>query len=108
MPVISKVGRAAPAVRFTFTLMYTFLLIGAVTMIGPFLMMLSGSISSEADISDYRIVPKFLRDDTALFARFLNDKYYNDLVSLKDLYRYDLSRVDVRTGTVKQMVEDLH
>lgn len=107
MPVISKVGRTSWGVRFTLALMYTLLLLGSVTMVGPFLLMLAGSISSEADISDYRIVPRFLYDDGALFARFLNEKYFNDLSSLKDLYRYELPRVDVRTGAVREMIERL-
>ena len=107
MPVISKIGRSSPGVRVLFTVLYTLLACGAVTMIVPFLMMLSGSISSQADISDYRIVPKFLNDDSALFARYLNDKYQGDLFTLKELYRYELSRIDVRTGTVKEMVEKL-
>ncbi|MCS7047902.1 MAG: carbohydrate ABC transporter permease [Verrucomicrobiae bacterium] len=93
--------------RVTLALMYLLLVTGSITMIGPFLLMLAGSISNEADVSDYRIVPKFLYDDTALFARFLNDKYYNDLSALKDLYRYELSRVDVRTGTVAEMARQL-
>lgn len=107
MPVISKVGRKSLGVRITLAIMYSLLITGSVTMIGPFLMMLAGSVSNEADIADYRIIPRFLYDDTALFARFLNDKYFNDLTALKDLYRYDLSRVDVRTGTVTEMVNRL-
>src|ERR1051326_6238793 len=107
MPVISKVGRNSTGVKVTLTLMYLFLVCGSVTMIGPFLMMLSSSIGSEADISDYRIVPRFLSDDDALFARFLNDKYNGNLWAIKDLYRYELSRIDVRTGTVTEMVRNL-
>ncbi|MBI4025311.1 MAG: carbohydrate ABC transporter permease [Verrucomicrobia bacterium] len=107
MPVISKVGRSSPGIRLILILMYALLLVGSATMIGPFLMMLAGSISSEADISDYRIVPKFLSNDTALLARYLNDKYYGELVTVKDLYRYELSRIDVRTGTVAEMVRAL-
>jgi len=42
-----------------------------------------------------------------LLARYLNDKYYDDLVPVKELYRYELSRIDVRTGTVAEMVEKL-
>jgi multiple sugar transport system permease protein len=87
--------------------MYLLLVAGSVTMIGPFLMMLSSSISSEADISDYRIVPRFLTEEDALFARFLNDKYNGNLWSIKDLFGYDLSRVDVRTRTVSEMVNEL-
>lgn len=107
MPVISKVGRSSPGARFTFVLMYTFLALGSVTMIWPFLMMLASSISSEADISDYRVVPRFLRDDSALLARFLNDKYKNLISTVQETYRFDLLRIDVRTGTVKDMLDKL-
>ena len=107
MPVISHIGRSSPAVRFLFAALYTMLGIGAVTMIVPFLMMLSGSIGSQADISDFRVIPKFLTEKPSLFARFLNDKYQSDLYSVKELYQYDIPRIDVRTRTVDAMVDKL-
>jgi ABC-type glycerol-3-phosphate transport system permease component len=51
------------------------LAIGAVTMLYPFLVMVSGSFRSEMDISDMTVVPRFWYDDQTLYQKFLETTY---------------------------------
>ena len=49
MPIIGNVGRRSFKVRFFNTAIHVVLLLGSVTMVYPFLMMLSGSVKSKVD-----------------------------------------------------------
>lgn len=75
MPIISKGGRKSLKVRLIFAGIYTTLIVGTVTMVYPFMLMLSSSIASPFDFEDLRPVPKYLRDDSALFKKHLHAKY---------------------------------
>ncbi len=69
MPIISTIGRRDPKTRALIALIYGALLLGAVTMIYPFALMISGSTKSAVDATDSPIVPAFLRNDDALFRK---------------------------------------
>ena len=53
MPIISKVGTRSLKVRLAYGAIFLVLILGAVTMVYPFLLMLSGSVKSEADSVEY-------------------------------------------------------
>jgi multiple sugar transport system permease protein len=66
-------------------IIYTALILGALTMLYPFLLMVSHSISSDIDMDDYKVVPRYLYNDTQLYKKYISDKYdprfitdYND------------------------------
>ena len=75
MSVLSTVGRRSPGMRALIALLYAMLITGAVTMVYPFLLMLSTSVCSGVDVTEYRIVPRYLNDDGVLFAKYAEEKY---------------------------------
>ena len=54
---------------------YALLSLGAVTMIYPFGMMLTASISSRYDYEKYDFLPRFVGNEKKQFAKFLFEKY---------------------------------
>jgi len=75
MPVISVVGRSSWHMRATIVALYLLLAAGSVTMIYPFLLMLSTSITSGVDVDAYRVVPEYLYDNEVLLAKYAEEKY---------------------------------
>jgi multiple sugar transport system permease protein len=82
MPIISKIGTRSTKVRTLYGLIYGVLIVGAITMIYPFSLMLAGSMKSEADSREISVYPKFWTDDTILFRKYAESKHNNDTRSL--------------------------
>ncbi|NOY80060.1 MAG: carbohydrate ABC transporter permease [Kiritimatiellaeota bacterium] len=72
MAIISEIGRKAPKVRLLIWSIYTVLTLGALSMIYPFLLMISGSMKSSVDLKDFDAVPKFLYSDTDLYRNHIS------------------------------------
>ncbi|MEK6796011.1 MAG: carbohydrate ABC transporter permease [Spirochaetota bacterium] len=70
MPLIARIGRKSIGPRVIITLMYIALFAGAVTMIYPFLLMISGSTKSAVDNRTVDIIPAYLVNDTALYQKY--------------------------------------
>src|SRR5205814_10681836 len=62
-------------VRALLTSNYAVLIIGAVTMVYPLLLMLSGSTRSETDFLWVGPVPQYLWDDRILWMKYIESKY---------------------------------
>ena len=75
MPIISKVGRKSANVVVVIVIIYVLLGLGSITMLYPFGMMLTASISSRYDYEKYNPVPDFLGNEKKQFAKFLFEKY---------------------------------
>lgn len=75
MPVISRIGRRDWKVRFVVWGIYTLLTLGAISMIYPFLLMLSGSVKSDADYQQVSVLPRYLLDDDVLWMKYVESKY---------------------------------
>src|SRR5262252_1393354 len=76
MPILARVGRRSLKMRVAVALVYTALGLGAVTMIYPLLLMLSGSVRSDADFYRASPLPEYLfGDDDVLWAKYLESKY---------------------------------
>ena len=75
MPIISQIGRKSWRLRLLIWSIYTILTVGSVTMIYPFLMMLSLSISSKADFKENLLVPRWLHSEDALYRKYAAAKY---------------------------------
>ena len=75
MAIILQVSRHGWKTRLLIGAMYALLLAGSVTMIYPFWLMLSGSVSSEYDFNDFRLIPKYLFSDDALLGKTLYERY---------------------------------
>ena len=71
MALISKVGRRSLAVRTLIAGIYVVLTLGAITMVYPFLLMVSGSFKSNVDRDDFDVFPAFVYDSNVLYRKFL-------------------------------------
>ena len=75
MPIISTVGARSVKIRLLYTLVFTVLILGGVTMIYPFCLMLAGSVRSEADVREIAPYPTFWFDDLILFRKYAESKH---------------------------------
>jgi len=80
MPHISVVGRKSWRVRFAILSLYLILSVGAVTMVVPFMLMVSTSFTSNVDAQEFRIYPKFWFDDSWLYRKFIESEYNEDIL----------------------------
>ncbi|NLC56694.1 MAG: ABC transporter permease subunit [Armatimonadetes bacterium] len=79
MPIIPTVGRRSPKMRLIIASLYTVLALGAVTMVYPFLVMVSTSFTSEVDKNEFRAVPRYFYRDDVLFRKYVEAKYNEDI-----------------------------
>lgn len=86
MSIIGKVGRRSFKIRALNTLIHIVLLLGAVTMIYPFLLMLSSSVKSAVDSNRMSLFPQYLVDDSALYQKYLEARYNEESNRLGDNY----------------------
>jgi len=75
MSIILQVSRHSWKTRFLIGAMYALLLIGSVSMIYPFWLMLAGSVCSEYDFNDFKLVPEYLHSDDVLIRKMLYERY---------------------------------
>lgn len=88
---------------------FFFLLLGSLTMIYPFAIMISGSTRSEMDATDLGVVPKYLVDRDTLYKKFLETKYNQKVADLNAVHlsRYysfnDVQSPDLTDAAVEDM-----
>ena len=75
MPIISRIGSRDRKVRAVYGVIFALLIIGSISMVYPFMMMLSGSVKSDADFADATPYPRFLANDRVLFQKYVESKY---------------------------------
>lgn len=75
MPVLGNVSCRTPMGRLLLCTIYAVLLLGSVTMVYPFALMVATSFCSETDSDEYRLLPRFFYDDGALYTKYLEAKY---------------------------------
>ena len=91
MPIISEIGRKSPKVRLLIYTIYTVLILGAVTMVYPFMLMVAGSTKTAVDMADVTVVPHFLTDDTALYEKHIEGIFNENLDQYRDTYDVSIS-----------------
>ena len=74
MSLISQVGRRHWRTRLLIGSIYVALVAGSATMIYPFWLMLASSLTSNADVKNYALVPRYLYDRAERFRKYLVDK----------------------------------
>ena len=79
MPIVSKIGARSWRTRLVYGVIFGMLIVGAVTMIYPFMLMLSGSMKSEADSVYITPWPRFWFEDGILFQKYVESKHNVDL-----------------------------
>lgn len=81
MAIISRVGRKALKTRLLLYSIFTVLCIGAVSMIYPFMLMVSGTTKSAVDTPDADAIPKYLTDSNELYKKDV-EAYFNESLDL--------------------------
>ena len=88
MSIISEIGRKSFKVRIFIYTIYIMLMIGSVSMIYPFAIMIAGTSKSGIDRRETNIIPSFLKDDISFYRKgvesFLNESQH-DMRSTYDL-----------------------
>lgn len=95
MAHIAQVGRNAPRVRAGVALLYAVLILGAVTTLYPFLLMISVATKSQVDFNDFTpkaLVPPYWYDNKILFAKYAEDKYANNIDEINAAYGTDFAK----------------
>lgn len=73
----SPITERSAGIRTLYLALYLLLSLGALTMVIPFVIMLSGSVEPGRRLSEANIVPAYLFDDSALWTRYVRAKYRN-------------------------------
>lgn len=102
--LFSPVTERSPRVRTLYILLYIFLLAGSMTIMAPFVIMLSGSFETSPRFSDGMLFPRFLIDDTALWRRYLEAKYQGSGNSLQAAWGDE--KVELETVTLPDTTTD--
>ena len=89
MPIISQIGRRSAKTRMLVYSIYAVLGLGAVTMIYPLMLMLSGTSKSDVDTPDAVMIPKFLRSDDELYKKELEGFFNESLELMKSSFDMD-------------------
>ena len=79
MPIFTKVESKSLSGRLFHTATFIFLTLGGITMIYPFILMISGAFRSEVDETDLDLVPAYFMQEEALYQKFLEYKYQQNV-----------------------------
>jgi multiple sugar transport system permease protein len=77
MPILPKVGRRSARIRGVITCLYAVLVLGSITMLYPFGLMISRSFSNKIDrtANEFSLVPQWFFDREVRYQTFLFRKY---------------------------------
>lgn len=75
MPMILKTERRSVKSLVLYAVFYALLAIGGITMVYPFLLMVSGSLTSKIDANDYDLIPAYFTSHEALYRKHVESKY---------------------------------
>ena len=108
MAIISTIGRKHWKVRLLISAIFITLIVGAVTMVYPFLLMLAGSSKSGTDRAEWRVLPCFLTSEEALYAKHVEGFFNEYLTIMKVTYNLDIpsfKKLQLPTRPNKRLVE---
>ena len=109
MPIIGKVGRRQFRVRALNAVIHIALFVGGITMIYPFLIMVSGSFKSRVDSKVFSTYPKYFTNEEMLFRKYVETRYNEASGTLWQQYhdRYmDFEFVKEPSRPVKRRYDD--
>lgn len=86
MPIISKTGRNSLNVKLLIWSFYAILMLGSVTMLYPFMLMVSGTTKSSIDTPDSAMVPTFLYNEEALYRKDTEAFFNESLQMMQAVY----------------------
>lgn len=87
---------------------YLLLIIGGLTMVYPFMLMLSASISDDVDVEDHDLIPLYLSDDDQLMRKYLAEKYAGMPTEIAPYFKlmYNLPTLTRLDGIEKEALPD--
>lgn len=94
MPLIAHIGHRSPRVRALHAAIYGLLILGSVTMVYPFALMIAGSTKSMLDESDLSLIPPFLRSDRALYQKHVEALFNEKLATMQKVLGVDAPGFD--------------
>ena len=86
MPIISEIGRRSLKVRLLIGSIYILLIIGSITMVHPFILMIAGSTKSAVDTPEAKLIPEFIINDEALYQKETEALFNDDFRIMKQVY----------------------
>lgn len=96
MGIISEIGRKDIRVRLLIWSISIALIVGAMTMIYPFALMISGSSKSSVDVSENKLIPSFLTDDKIMYQKSVESLFNEEGSVFQSAY-------DIQNGDFKQL-----
>ena len=91
MPIIAKVDRRSTKTRVLVGFIYLVLIAGSVTMLYPFLLMVAGSTKSAVDLPYNLVIPRFLRDEEALYQKHVEGLFNESFDQMQMAYDTEAS-----------------
>ncbi len=86
MPIIGRVGRKTFKVRALNGTIHFILLLGAITMIYPFLIMVSASFKSNVDSKYFSIIPKYFYNEEMLYKKHIESRMNEETNLMNEVY----------------------
>lgn len=109
MSIIGKVGRSSPKIRVLGFSIHLVLLLGAITMIYPFMLMISSSFKSAVDNTRLSLIPQYFYDDEALFRKYIEARYNEESGRMMENYAgvwLSFSEVSLPKASQPRLYED--
>lgn len=95
MSHIARVGRGRARVRAGIAALYLVLVLGAITTVYPFLLMVSTATKSQVDyVRTFEVIPRYFVSDRALFTKYAEDRYANNLDDLNAAHGAAYAKVE--------------
>ena len=86
MGIVSGIGRKSWKTRGLYAVIYLLLIGGSLTMVYPFLLMISGSTKSAVDSKYFNVVPRFLYDDSWLYRKHIEGLFNESVATINRVY----------------------
>jgi ABC-type glycerol-3-phosphate transport system permease component len=94
MGIIGKVGRKSFKVKALNTSIHFVLFIGGITMIYPFLIMMSASFKSRVDSNRLDLIPKYFYNEEVLFRKYVEARFNEEAAVFSAQYKQKYYAVD--------------
>jgi ABC-type glycerol-3-phosphate transport system permease component len=94
VPIIARIGRKDPKVIALISALYVALIIGAITMVYPFLLMIAGSTKSNVDEKEFTVRPGFMTDHNKLYQKHVEGMFNERLDIMRAIYDIEVSGFD--------------
>jgi len=102
MPILTAVNKKAPAAKMLILYFYIILTLGGITMIYPFLIMISGSMKGAYNSKNLNLFPRYFTDDVELYRAYCESKYQIDTVAFNSANNVGIVSFDtLEPGTMQ-------